>query len=30
MWYKPKRALGGPGDVLIPAAAANNFLDFEV
>ncbi|KAH7160513.1 2-hydroxyhepta-2,4-diene-1,7-dioate isomerase [Dactylonectria estremocensis] len=29
MWYKPKRALGGPGDVLIPPAAANKFLDFE-
>ncbi|KAH7136226.1 2-hydroxyhepta-2,4-diene-1,7-dioate isomerase [Dactylonectria macrodidyma] len=29
MWYKPRKALGGPGDVLIPSAAANKFLDFE-
>ncbi|KAH6984444.1 hypothetical protein BKA56DRAFT_630870 [Ilyonectria sp. MPI-CAGE-AT-0026] len=29
MWYKPKRALNGPGDILIPKAAAHSFLDFE-
>jgi hypothetical protein len=30
MWYKPRRALRGPGQVVIPIAAANNFPDFEV
>ncbi|VUC29697.1 unnamed protein product [Clonostachys rosea] len=29
MWYKPRRALRGPGQVAIPKVAANNFLDFE-
>ncbi|CAG9953037.1 unnamed protein product [Clonostachys rosea f. rosea IK726] len=29
MWYKPRRALRGPGQVVIPIAAANNFPDFE-
>ncbi|KAF5648790.1 fumarylacetoacetate hydrolase family [Fusarium sp. NRRL 25303] len=29
MWYKPKRALGGPGDISVPPTAAENFLDFE-
>ncbi|KAF5589475.1 fumarylacetoacetate hydrolase family [Fusarium pseudocircinatum] len=29
MWYKPKRALGGPGDISIPSMAAEGFLDFE-
>lgn len=30
MWYKPRKAFGGHGDVEIPEAAANGFLDFEV
>jgi hypothetical protein len=30
MWYKPRRALAGPGEVPIPPIAANGFLDYEV
>ncbi|CAH0057991.1 unnamed protein product [Clonostachys solani] len=30
MWYKPRRALRGPGQVVIPKVAADNFPDFEV
>lgn len=30
MWYKPRKALGGPGNVFIPKVAAAAFLDFEV
>ncbi|KAJ3460916.1 hypothetical protein MRS44_011783 [Fusarium solani] len=29
MWYKPRRALAGPGEVPIPPIAANGFLDYE-
>ncbi|KAI8649181.1 FAA-hydrolase domain-containing protein [Fusarium keratoplasticum] len=29
MWYKPRRALAGPGEVSIPPIAANGFLDYE-
>ncbi|KAF9641110.1 hypothetical protein BFW01_g469 [Lasiodiplodia theobromae] len=29
MWYKPKRALAGPGSIPIPKCAAEGFLDFE-
>jgi hypothetical protein len=29
MWYKPRRTLGGPGNVSIPAVAGAGFLDFE-
>ncbi|KAL7760771.1 hypothetical protein ACKLNR_007306 [Fusarium oxysporum f. sp. zingiberi] len=29
MWYKPRRALAGPGEVRIPPIAANGFLDYE-
>ncbi|OAL52135.1 fumarylacetoacetate hydrolase family protein [Pyrenochaeta sp. DS3sAY3a] len=29
MWYKPRKALGPPGVVDIPRAAAEGFLDFE-
>ncbi|EXL90729.1 hypothetical protein NOF04DRAFT_19483 [Fusarium oxysporum II5] len=29
MWYKPRRALAGPGKVPIPPIAANGFLDYE-
>lgn len=30
MWYKPRQALRGPGQVAIPKVASNNFPDFEV
>jgi hypothetical protein len=30
MWYKPRRALAGPGEVPVPPIAANGFLDYEV
>lgn len=30
MWYKPRTALGSPGDIAIPKVAADGFLDFEV
>ncbi|WAO91332.1 FAA-hydrolase domain-containing protein [Fusarium falciforme] len=29
MWYKPRGALAGPGEVSIPPIAANGFLDYE-
>ncbi|KAI3585653.1 2-hydroxyhepta-2,4-diene-1,7-dioate isomerase [Fusarium oxysporum f. sp. albedinis] len=29
MWYKPRRALAGPGEVPVPPIAANGFLDYE-
>jgi 2-keto-4-pentenoate hydratase/2-oxohepta-3-ene-1,7-dioic acid hydratase in catechol pathway len=29
MWYKPRRALGKPGNISVPAVAAAGFLDFE-
>ncbi|OHF00196.1 hypothetical protein CORC01_04604 [Colletotrichum orchidophilum] len=29
MWYKPSRALRGPGNLKVPKTVANNFPDFE-
>ncbi|KAI8711255.1 FAA-hydrolase domain-containing protein [Fusarium sp. LHS14.1] len=29
MWYKPRKALAGPGEVPIPPIAATGFLDYE-